>query len=256
MSLPVCNSLWIGERLGRVERACLRSALRHGHRMRLYCYDAVEGIPEGVEVADANDILHADKIIRYDTGSVALFANHFRYALQARKAGLWVDTDSYFLKPHDFNEPYVFGRQRNGNVANGILLLPPESPVLAALLALFDAGAVPVWGGTSSQDLAREALARGDVVPWGKMKWGLTGPRALTHYLKENGLYDLAKPSRIFYPTDFTEADWIVDPKRSLDEFIAPDTVALHLWNEKIKAYKNEPAPRGSFLARLQTEGA
>ena len=32
-------------------------------------------------------------------------------------------------------------------------------------------------------------------------------------------------------------------------------TVAIHLWNECIKGFKNEPAPDGSFLSRLKREG-
>src|SRR5690349_7920416 len=34
-----CVTLWIGESLGAVERACLRSVLRQGHSLALYCYD-------------------------------------------------------------------------------------------------------------------------------------------------------------------------------------------------------------------------
>jgi hypothetical protein len=33
-------------------------------------------------------------------------------------------------------------------------------------------------------------------------------------------------------------------------------TVTVHLWNERIKHFKEKPAPKGSFLARLQQEGA
>jgi hypothetical protein len=87
------------------------------------------------------------------------------------------------------------------------------------------------------------------------MAWGFTGPRALTYLARETGLDGWAKPSEVFYPVDFTESDWLLDPSRSLDDVIAPDTAGIHLWNQKIKGFKNEPAPRGSFLARLQEEG-
>lgn len=45
------------------------------------------------------------------------------------------------------------------------------------------------------------------------------------------------------------------DPLRSLESRITPATIGLHLWNERIKAWKDEPAPPGSFLARLHQEG-
>lgn len=255
MGLAVCNSLWIGETLGAVERACARSAMRHGHRMRLYCYDRVDGIPDGVEVAGADTIVPRDKIRRYKTGSVALFANHFRYALQRQEAGLWMDMDNYCLKPLDFDDPYLFGRQSNGNIAIGVLRLPKDSPVLRALLSIFEVGAIPVWARKQAQNKARAALDNGEPIPWETMRWGLTGPRALTYYLEQNELSHLAKPQSVFYPADFTDAEWILDPARSLSEFVREDTVALHLWNEKIKSFKDKPAPAGSFLAQIQEEG-
>src|SRR5262245_13716406 len=64
-----CVTLWIGSRLGRVERACLRSFLRHGHAVRLYSYGPVEGVPEGVRLADAASILPREAIIRHEAGS-------------------------------------------------------------------------------------------------------------------------------------------------------------------------------------------
>ena len=255
MGLAVCNTLWIGENLGAVERACLRSAMRQGHHMRLYCYDDVKGIPDGVEIADAATVLPPDKIRRYEGGGVALFANHFRYALQKRDSGIWMDTDNYCLKPLDFDDAHLFGRQANGSIAIGVLRLPKDSSVLDSLLSLFEAGAVPVWGPQRAQNLASKALEKGEPVPWETMRWGLTGPRALTYYLEQNDLMHLAKPQSVFYPADFTDANWIIDPTRGLSEFVREDTVALHLWNEKIRGFKDKPAPKGSFLAQIQEEG-
>lgn len=224
--------------------------------MRLFCYDRIDCVPEGVEIADAAGILPVERITRYKNGSVALFANHFRYALQRHDPGIWVDTDHYCLKPLDFPDSHLFGRQANGHIANGVLRLPPDSPVVTSLLDLFDGRSIPVWAGTKLQRRARVLLEERGRIPWGELRWGLTGPEALTHYLTIEGLDGLAKPPCVFYPTDFTEAAWIVDPSRSLAEFVGADTVAVHLWNEKIKSFKNDPAPAGSFLARVQAEGA
>jgi hypothetical protein len=54
---------------------------------------------------------------------------------------------------------------------------------------------------------------------------------------------------------DFTQSDWLIDPSLSLEDVVAPTSVGIHLWNQKIKDFKNAPAPHGSFLARLQEEG-
>src|SRR5687768_2878830 len=87
--LTQCVTLWIGPSLGAVERACLKSVLRQGHRLALYCYREPIGVPDGVELRDAAEILPEHRIIRHKTGSVALFANWFRYELQRRSLGTW-----------------------------------------------------------------------------------------------------------------------------------------------------------------------
>ena len=51
-----CVTLWIGDHLGRVERACIRSVARH-HKVALYAYDYVRGVPDEVELRDASAIL-------------------------------------------------------------------------------------------------------------------------------------------------------------------------------------------------------
>jgi hypothetical protein len=42
----------------------------------------------------------------------------------------------------------------------------------------------------------------------------------------------------------------------SLDDVISEATVAIHLWNYCISDIKDGPAPPGTFLERLQREGA
>jgi len=256
MSLPAVNTLWIGDGLGPVERACLRSAMAQGHRVRLFCYDKLCGIPEGVEIEDAAQILPSEKIVRYASGSVSLFSNHFRYALLRQGLGLWADTDHYFLKPHDFAEPYVYGRNHLGRIAPGILGVPPDSPLLAALLAMFENPMEPPpWFSRPQQDRVQLLIEEHGRVPYELLGWGVTGPRALTWWAEKLELGHWAKEKEVFYPTDFDQSDWILDPARKLESFLAPNTVSLHLYNEKIKQFKNDPAAPGSFLARLQDEG-
>src|SRR3712207_7292675 len=58
-------------------RACLRSALRQGHPLTLYCYDAPDGVPEGVELADAGSIVPRSRVIRHrDRKSTRLNSSH------------------------------------------------------------------------------------------------------------------------------------------------------------------------------------
>jgi hypothetical protein len=254
--LQRCVTLWIGESLGPIERACLMSVLRQGHPLTLYCYSEPKGVPAGVTLGDAAEILPADQLIRYRRGGGAsIFANRFRYELQRLGKGIWVDCDLYLLAPIDFAEPHLFGRQAPDVINNAVLRLPPDSPLLPPLLALFEDRIVPRWMSLPARIAARARLWRTGRSGIASMPWGTTGPHAITAVAKAAGLDRLARPEEVFYPVHWRGADWIKDPKTRLEDVVTPRTVAVHLWNEYIKPFKNAPAPEGSFLERLQAEG-
>ena len=79
-----------------------------------------------------------------------------------------------------------------------------------------------------------------------KTPWGTTSPYALTVLARRHGLEHWAEPQERFYPVPWQRAGWIADPRIALGEVIAEGTVAVHLWNRCISAFKNDPA-----LARL-----
>jgi hypothetical protein len=252
----VCVTLWIGERLGPVERACLRSVLRHGERVALYCYAVPAGVPDGVELRDAGDILPQDGLHELCRGGAAMFSDWFRYALLRRGLGTWIDTDVYLLRPLVRKADYLFGEQEPGCLNNAVLRLPPDSPLLPELLALFEAPSIPSWLPLRTRWSSRlRSLFRGNVDP-SVMPWGTTGPQALTALATAAGLASRAAPPDVFFPVHWRNAGWIRDPANSLERMISQRTVAVHLWNERIKGFKDEPAPPGTFLHRLQREGA
>jgi hypothetical protein len=255
-SLAHIATLWIGEALGPVERACLKSVIRQGHSLSLYCYRRPEGVPAGIEIRDAAEILPEDRIIRHESGSVALFANWFRYELQRRGLGTWVDCDVYLVAPLESALPYLFGEQGPGSINVGVFRAPPDSPLLPPLLALFEERRVPHWLPWRPKLSAYARLLTSGRSGLSKMPWGSAGPRAASALAKELGLFRLAAPRDVLYPVHWRDAEWIRDPALSLDDMITPRTLCVHIWNQQIKHFKDRPAPPGSFLARLQAEGA
>ena len=250
-------TLWIGEILGPVERACLRSMIRHGHPVALYCYAVPAGVPHGIEVRDAATVVPEECIIRHrKSGSPALFSNRFRYELQRRAAGTWADCDNYLLAPIDGSSPYLMGIEEPGVISNGVFRAPPDCPLLGPLLRLFEESEVPWWLPWRERAAAHWRLKRTGRTDLAAMPWGSAGPLAVSALAKLHGLYEQAVPSDIFYPVHWRNADWIRDPTKTLDEMITPRSVSVHLFNEKIKTFKNQPAPPGSFLARLHEEGS
>lgn len=256
MNGPRCNTLWIGPELGRFERACLRSLLRHGHPVTLYCYAAPNGVPDGIELEDAAAILPEANIVRHSGGSVALFANWFRYELQRRGKGIWVDTDVYLLAPLPGDRPYLFGWQPGGVIATGVLGMPADSPLLPPLLNIFEERDIPHW--LSADEKLAAWLRRRLTGRTGlsRMPWGSAGPFALTATAKQLGLDREALAEEVLFPVHHRDAAWLREPARPLESVTGPETIGIHLWNELIKHFKDEPAPEGSFLARLQDEGA
>jgi hypothetical protein len=251
-----CVSLWIGESLGAVERACLLSVLRQGHRLTLYCYGSPAGVPEGVAVEDAGEIIPEVEIFRHDAGSVGHFSDWFRYELQARGIGTWIDTDVYLLRPLDEERTSLFGEQAPGVLNNAVLRLAEDSPILPELLSPFRERVTPTWLPLRvrlSAKLRELAHGKADL---GRLPWGSTGPQALTALARKYSMMSEALPADAFYPVPWQNAQWILDPRIAFQDVVGERTVAVHLWNECIRTFKNRPAPEGSFLHRLQREGA
>lgn len=249
-----CNTFWEGS-LGPVERACMRSVLRQGHRLVLWCYSRPSGVPAGVALADASQILPREAVIRHHTGSIALFSDRFRYELQRHAKGMWLDGDVYLLRPIPDGD-YILGEFEPGLLNGGVLKLPPDSPLLKDLLSLFETDSIPRFLPLRARLAAALRRALGGKADLSRMPWGTAGPWALTAYARQHGVAALAAPPPVYSPVHWTEAGWIADPGQTLSARIGAGTVALHLWNERIKAFKDAPAARGSFLERLQKEGA
>lgn len=250
-----CVTLWVGDALGPVERACLKSMLRQGHSVALYCYRIPSGVPDGVRTLDAATIL-PEAAIRPDWSNRSdLYSDWFRYEIQKRGLGTWLDLDVYLVAPLDLDRLYLFGEYEPAKINGAVLRLPSDSPMLTPLLRQFDGRTVP-----RAMPLTRQIAGRAQKLMRGTYEltntpWGTTGPFALTKYVRDFGLGSEALPPEAFYPAPWQNADWVADPAIRLEDFITPKTTAVHLWNELLRGIKHKPAPDGSFLARLQREG-
>ncbi len=142
MTLPVVNAIWIGDSLGPIHAACLRSFVKSGHAVKLHCYDTILDLPLGVEVVDASALLPPENLLRYPNGSYAISANLMRYRLMTLGLGLYVDCDVYCLRAIE-DEPHIFGFESNGDVNTAVLKLPADSPVVADLCAISEGELAP-----------------------------------------------------------------------------------------------------------------
>lgn len=247
--------LWIGGALSWLEQLCIRSFLDHGNHLTIYGYETVTGVPEGATLADARKVLDGNEVLRHRaTGSSALHSDLFRYCLLATTGEVWVDFDMLCLRRWIFPGRHVFGWEKPGRLVCGAALsLPADSPALAALLAFCDTPCpVPPWFASEAQAELRRRAAAGAPVHVSDLPWGVWGPAALTHFLKETGEIAKALPQTAFYPVSFRDRRDLLKPGLDLSDRIGSETYGVHLWNRRIRrrmiTHHGGRPPEGSFL--------
>lgn len=259
--LPPVASFWTGAPLSFVERLCLKSFVDVGHEITLYSYEKIEGVPEGVKLANAADILPQPDTytVHPRTGSPAPFADRFRYHLLRKRPGvIWADTDAYCLRPFTPKNGYYFSWEddHQGSVSNGVLALPADSPALAELIAYTsDEYALLPWLPAKMLDEACRRTRDGDPMHVTEMPWAVWGPTAITHILRTTGEISHALERDVLYPVRYSDRRRFFRKARMAWEHITEDTQSIHLYGRRIRSrlaadYDGIP-PRGTLLATL-----
>lgn len=133
MKNEVVQALWIGNKLGIMERLTLASFIKNGHPFHLYVYNDISTpLPAGVELKDAHQIIPKEKVFSYKhknqyghgKGSVSGFSDIFRYKLLFEKGNWWVDMDVTCLQPLKFAEPYFFRKHHDLPLVGNIMKAP------------------------------------------------------------------------------------------------------------------------------------
>ncbi len=247
-------ALWIGGPLSFLEQLCLKSFIDAGQALRLYTYEGVGNAPDGVEQADAAAILPLTGFLRHErTGSPALHSDLFRYHLLAKSdATIWADTDAYCVKPFTSDTGHFFAWESDTGINGGVLGLPRGSAALAGLLAFTaDEFAIPSWYGAAYQaDLAAKK-AGGTPVHAGEMPWGVWGPHALTHFLKQTGEARHALPRAALYPFAYEDRRLMLRPGLDPAPYVTDETFSIHFYGRRMRSrivLKDNGVPRPRSL--------
>ncbi len=248
------NSLWIGEQLGYVEKLTLVSALAVGHTFRLYSYAAekLRGVPSGVEVRDANQVVPYQALAHYfEGGSAALGTDFFRYAMQAKGLGAWVDLDLYFIRPIDFEDEYVFGWEHETSINGAVLRLPANSEMVRELCDIPPANwRPPFYGPRKTAMFYWRRLTEGDIRPE-NYRWGTFGPMFLTYLARKYGVERLAKERSVFYPVSHSNWKLLCGPPEFVKSKLTKETRTVHLWRSILIRKTGAAPPPGSYLEAL-----
>ncbi|QRI64812.1 hypothetical protein JQ506_07415 [Shinella sp. PSBB067] len=245
-NLPVINCIWIGREMGSVHAACLRSFMRHGHKVLLHCFDEVVDSPSGVDLFDANLLMKREEIVAHKkTGSLALASDIYRIRILANGMGIYADCDVFALAPfHD--KEYIFGWDSShawsieeiendftidGLVNGAVLKIPVGSELLEEMLrATEDRHFIPPWLTPARIRKRRLRKKFGFPVPVTRQVWGVIGPIALTYFIKKLGLTrHVAAPDIFYFYRPGNHRLLLNDPELSLRDMLTPRSKAIHL---------------------------
>lgn len=251
-------ALWMEGKLSFLEQLCLKSFVDAGHHVKLYHYGLLENVPEGIELADAAEILPRDANLAHArTGSPALHSDLFRYHLLAKNdRTIWADTDAYCMKPFTTETGHFFGWESRKHINGGVLGLPQDSDALAALLEFTsDEFAIPPFYGEDYMRELEEKKAAGTPVHASEQPWGVWGPHAVTWFLHQTGEAKHALPQEALYPFPYRDRRKMLKPRLDVSQWVTENTVSVHLYGRRMRARLVEreggaPHPK-SFLGEL-----
>jgi len=254
--LPTIVTFWHGP-ASWLERLSAASFLAAGHRLEVYSYEPPAGLPAGVVLKDAREILPRDKLVFYKgKGTPGVFSDYFRASLMQAEKGVWADLDVICLRPLAGLPPLVVSYERPGSVNGAVLRIPADSPLLAAMLSIFTETRRPLFEPHLPPfrrlEVALRRLAGQKVAPEA-MQYGATGPFALTYFCARLGLGPILPPE-VFYPVPYAAIPELMRAGSSLDAFITEKTLAVHVWRSQItrRGRVDMPLPeQGSALAGL-----
>lgn len=247
------NTLWFGDRLGFLERLSIASAMATGHSLTLYSYDHrnLKGVPEGVSVRDAREVMSDPRRTKlFDGKFKALGSDFFRYEIFHNQLGYWSDLDVIFLRSLAFENDHVFGWENDGISVNGAVLRLPRGPVLDELRNIPAENWCPPFFGPRRRLGYYIKRLKGTVL-LEDLPWGAAGPAMITYAARKHGVLDQALPKEVFYPVPYGAAQDLFDDASKVEALIKPNTVAIHMWNSRLQPLLDDAPPPGSYIAEM-----
>jgi len=250
---PDVVTFWHGP-LDALRRLCLKSQLAAGHKVTVYSFEPLAGLPNGIGNAEAEAILpfaFAQKLRppQPDGGwrdwTTLQFSDFFRMRLMARNAGLWLDADVLLLKPVeiDLAKP-LFAWERPRQLGNSVLYLPADDPTVAAFENLMRQDELtPDWLALRHRLTFALRRLRGGSNRLSDIRAAIYGPAALTALARRAGELDCALPKKSFYAVH-AEPKLFFEPSDYAALIRDPGIIGFHI---SPKGRGNQPPVPGSL---------
>ncbi|WP_067781642.1 hypothetical protein [Actinomyces vulturis] len=237
LDLPEIGMFWYGPKLHRAEQMSMQSYLNQGHRVKLFCYEEPHGVPEKVQILDANQVIPENKLFYNQRGgakgSLGAFSDAFRFRMFKLFPGIvWSDTDMVCLKPVcDHIDGYRWGFESENRVNGALLSIPIDSP----LFKWFYHGSMRPniwmpWDSWNDRYIKfRRFVNRNHP---GNIQHGEYGPTGLTQAAKYFSLLDTVQPGHVYYPLSYHDWENIYLAPAADSREVLLGATCLHLWNE------------------------
>lgn len=223
--LPAVQSLWMGERLSKMERMSVNSFLEKGHDFHLYTYGNLENVPRGVKIKDAREVIPSKGSAKYGSKESATFADIFRYKLLSIKGGVWVDMDIISVRPFKFDEEYLFASERVERQSRWSINLPVR-PVNCVMKT------------PKNSEIMEYCYEKSKNKDPETVEWGKIGPDLVEHAVRKFELGDYVLPFWSFCPISWWNWGKFIDKsikvkvkEKMKRKLLRP--YAYHLWHSK-----------------------
>jgi hypothetical protein len=209
-SNQIVQGFWQGP-LTTMERLSMQSVMAQGHAYHLFTYDPPAGVPVGVVVKDACDIVPESEAATFRCAQQ--LSDYFRIKLLLDKGGWHSDLDVVLLRPLDFPANLCFYRDHDESaISLALAKAPAGSPFLTHCAKYIEL-------------LSAEERAN--------LSWQEIGTDFVTGAIEYFKLAQFAQSGRTFDPIHWTRVRDLVDPTV---EFDLSESYAVHLfhavWNK------------------------
>ena len=273
------QGLWVGTHLSPIEINCIQSYINQGHDFHLYSYNDFDNLPEGTILQDANSIIPENQIFRYKSGpgkgSLAAFADLFRYHLLSEQGGWWTDMD--FLCMNPLEQPsclFLAGefqprRARNNshqrpwghinralkNIRSTVSTkqLSGHPTRILQALAYKQSPTCSLMFAEPNHPVMNEAASESKRLKDSDLMWGTIGPSLVASLVKnhQNSHQILIGDAQEYMPISYDQIQIILQPSHS---FKTESIKTIHLYNEVWRQNnidKNNPPGEGSLFQHL-----
>ena len=255
--LAELNTLWIGDAIHPIHHLCLLSAVKQGHRVRLFCYAPVKGVPAEVEVVSAEEVLPQSAIFKHArTGSSTPFADRFRINMINKGFGVWIDADLAFVRPLPNHPKNVFGWESESVVGNAVMGFDTGHPAFKTLLAASnDDFLIPPWFPASRR--LYHSLLHTLKMPRHvrQLPYGTTGPGLLTWCVKSHQMTEEVMHKDVIYsvPYDRTFDIFRRSNQPGTTGDLPANAIAVHLWFQGLAGGIHVPHHARKALPPVET---